>query len=267
MQYYVVDAFADRVFEGNPAGVCVLEDWPADALMQNIATENNLSETAFAVGGGGRYRLRWFTPGGEIDLCGHATLATAFVIDRFVEPGRESLSFETAGGELTVARKGDLYELDFPSLVPEPHAPTEAMAEALGVVPAETYLRRDLMFLLRDEAQVRDLKPDFSRLTRLADGLGVIVTARGSEFDFVSRAFFPKLGVDEDPVCGSAHCNLIPFWSARLGKETMVARQLSRRGGTLYCRLDGERVKMAGRAALYSRAELFVEPLPAGPRS
>ncbi|WP_411350092.1 PhzF family phenazine biosynthesis protein [Paenibacillus sp. WLX2291] len=259
MKYYVVDAFATRIFEGNPAGICILDRWISPEQMQQIATENNLSETAFAVKEDEDYRLRWFTPAAEIDLCGHATLATAFVLAQFYEPEAEQFVFRTLSGTLVVKRSEDRYELDFPSRIPEPIAISEDMIQALGVTPSEAYLSRDLMFVLENEEQVRNLTPDFSALKSLPDGLGVNVTARGNEVDFVSRSFFPKLQVNEDPVCGSAHCNFIPFWSQRLNKTEMVARQLSKRGGTLYCTAQGERVKIAGNAVLYAEADLKLD--------
>jgi PhzF family phenazine biosynthesis protein len=258
MKYYVVDAFAEKVFEGNPAGVCIMNEWISDELMQKIAIENNLSETAFAVKEGGHYRLRWFTPGGEINLCGHATLATAFIILNYYEMQLEAVKFNTISGELTVNKQGDLYELDFPSVPSVEISITEQMISALGIVPKETYLNRDLVFVLDSEEEVRNLSPDFAKLEKLPEGLGVCVTAQGTEFDFVSRGFFPKLKVNEDPVTGSLHCSLIPFWANRLGKKEMVARQLSSRGGTLYCKQEDTRVKMAGRAVLYSVAELNI---------
>lgn len=259
MKYFVVDAFAEKVFEGNPAGVCIMNDWIPDELMQKIAIENNLSETAFAVKEGEHYGLRWFTPGGEINLCGHATLATAFIILNYYEMQLETVKFNTISGELTVNKQDDLYELDFPSVPSEEISVTEQMINALGIVPKETYLNRDLVFVLESEEDVRNVSPNFAQLERLPVGLGVCVTTKGSEFDFVSRAFFPKLKVNEDPVTGSLHCSLIPFWANRLGKKEMVARQLSSRGGTLYCKHEDTRVKMAGRAVLYSVAELNIE--------
>jgi len=258
MKCYVVDAFTENVFEGNPAAVCVMEEWISDNLMQKIAMENNLSETAFAVKEGDDYRLRWFTPGGEIDLCGHATLATAYIIANYYEGNVEKITFQTMSGELVVVKNGELYEMDFPSRMPEPFTLTEEMIDALGVQPIETYLGRDLMFVLEKEGDVQNAKPDFSKIKNLPDGLGVSITAKGETYDFVSRCFFPKLNVNEDPVCGSAHCNFIPYWSKRLGKEKMVARQLSERGGTLYCKAEGDRVKISGTAALYSIADLQV---------
>jgi PhzF family phenazine biosynthesis protein len=227
--------------------------------MQKIAIENNLSETAFAVKEeAGPYRLRWFTPGGEINLCGHATLATAFIILNYYEKQLDSVKFNTISGELTVNKQDDLYELDFPSVPLEEISVTDQMISALGIVPKETYLNRDLVFILESEEEVRNVSPDFAKLETLPEGLGVCVTAKGSTYDFVSRGFFPKLKVNEDPVTGSLHCGLIPFWANRLGKKEMVARQLSSRGGTLYCKLEGTRVKMAGSAVLYSVAELNI---------
>ncbi|MDU4960080.1 MAG: PhzF family phenazine biosynthesis protein [Sporomusaceae bacterium] len=258
MKYYVVDAFAEKIFEGNPAGVCVLENWLSDELMQKIAMENNLSETAFTVKENNSYRLRWFTPGGEIDLCGHATLATAFVLENFAEPASMEFTFETLSGKLSVIRKGDLYEMDFPayqlSLVPV----TAKMAEAIGVRPVEAWMGRDLVCVLENENQVFTAQPDQVKLKEL-DGLLLQLTARGTEYDCVTRTFGPKLGVEEDPVCGSGHCHVIPLWAKKLEKNTLVARQASRRGGTLYCQDCGERVKISGKAVLYATAELHIK--------
>lgn len=258
MKCYVVDAFAEKLFEGNPAAVCVMNDWLSDELVQKIAAENNLSETAFAVKAGDGYRLRWFTPGGEIDLCGHATLATAYVIANYYEEHVTTIQFQTMSGELVVEKENERYRLNFPSRMPQPHPLTEQMIDALGVKPIETYLGRDLMFVLEQEEDVRNLRPDFSKLEQLPDGVGVIVTARSETYDFVSRAFFPKLQVNEDPVCGSAHCNLIPYWANELHKDELIARQLSKRGGTLYCGNLGDRVTISGSAVLYSIADLQI---------
>ncbi|ASS70015.1 PhzF family phenazine biosynthesis protein [Bacillus atrophaeus] len=258
MKYYVVDAFAENLFEGNPAGVCIMKEWIPDELMQQIAAENNLSETAFAVKEGESYRLRWFTPADEIDLCGHATLATAYVIANFYESNVEEIKFQTISGELVVVKKGELYEMDFPSRMPKEISLTEEMVEALGVNPVEVHLGRDLMFVLEKEEDVLNASPDFSKLKELPDGLGVSITARSEKYDFVSRAFFPKLNVNEDPVCGSAHCNFIPYWAKNLSKNEMVARQLSKRGGKLYCKFEGDRVKISGSAVLYSIADLQI---------
>jgi len=262
MKYYIVDAFADHPFEGNPAAVCVLDEWLDDELMQLIAIENNLSETAFAVKKNtevGEYRLRWFTPGGEVDLCGHATLATSYVIDTYVEPIVESIKFTTLSGILEVKKSNGLYEMDFPSRTPEPVELTEQMVKALGVTPKEAYLARDLILLLDSASQVRNLKPNFSLMKEIPLGLVCVVTAKGDDCDFVSRSFCPKLNVNEDPVCGSAHSSLIPFWSCRLNKFNMVAKQLSKRDGTLYCENAGERVKIAGKAVLYADGTMHIE--------
>lgn len=252
MKYYVVDAFADEVFKGNPAGVCVLDDPIDDNTMQKIAAENNLSETAFVVKNGSSYNLKWFTPKSEIDLCGHATLGTSYVISNYVDIGIENMTFNTGSGILKVKRNGDLYEMDFPLRKPESiELSHEIISEAIGITPIAAYLSRDLFVVLETEKQLKELTPNFSKMIKLKDGLGVIVTARGTDVDFVSRCFYPKLGVNEDPVTGSAHSNLIPFWSQRLNKDVMVARQLSSRGGTLYCKLAGDRVKISGKAVPY----------------
>ena len=259
----MVDAFADRVFEGNPAAVCVLERWPDEALMMSITRENNLSETAFAVPEGEGYRLRWFTPGGEIDLCGHATLAAAYVIDQFVQPGVQSIRFQTLSGLLTVTRRGELYEMDFPAYTLKQLEVTDAITEALGARPREVWRARDLLCIFDDPETVMNLKPDLDKVRALKGALmQVTAPGTGTEFDCISRSFAPKMEVPEDPVCGSGHCHIIPYWAGRLGKTELVARQASPRGGTLYCRMEGDRVALAGRAALYARSELMLEELP-----
>lgn len=259
MKYYIVDAFAENVFEGNPAAVCVMEEWLADELMLKIAVENNLSETAFAVKEGESYRLRWFTPGGEIDLCGHATLATAFVIANYYDKTIEEIRFQTMSGELVVVKKDGLFELNFPSRMPVEVPLTEQMADALGIKPVEAYLSRDLMLVLENEEAVLQASPDFPKLEKLPDGVGVLITAKSEKYDFVSRCFFPKLKINEDPVTGSAHCTFIPFWAQRLGKESLTARQMSSRGGNLFCKLLGDRVAISGSAVLYASGELHVK--------
>jgi PhzF family phenazine biosynthesis protein len=261
MRYYVVDAFTDAVFSGNPAGVCVAEQELSAAVMQQIAAENNLSETAFVVKRGepGEYSLRWFTPKAEIDLCGHATLGAAYVIARYVAPRIQCMHFYTqVSGELTVRCSKGLFELDFPARAPKPVELTAPMREVAGAPVLEARLSRDLMLVLPDADAVRAANPDMEKLSAL-DGMGVILTAPGGEkgVDFVSRFFAPKVGVPEDPVTGSAHCTLIPYWAQRLGKDSMLAKQLSARGGTLYCRLDGDRVRIAGKAALYLQGQIF----------
>ena len=258
MKQYVVDAFTDSVFHGNQAAVCVLEQWRDEELMMNITRENNFSETAFTVKTGEKYHLRWFTPGGEIDLCGHATLGAAYVLFRFYEQDADKLVFTTLSGDLTVMRNGDLLEMEFPAYDLKRVDVTKAMEDALGASVKEAYLARDLLCVLDDERTVRNLSPDLEKIKQL-EGLLVHVTARGRSVDCVSRSFAPKLSVAEDPVCGSGHCHIIPFWADQLGRDELVAYQASRRGGTLYCRREGSKIFMAGKAALYSIDELFVE--------
>ncbi|NCC15007.1 MAG: PhzF family phenazine biosynthesis isomerase [Clostridia bacterium] len=259
MKYFVVDAFAENVFGGNPAGICVLEEPLSSETMQSIASENNLSETAFVYKKElGKYDLKWFTPKAEIDLCGHATLGTAFVIANFIDTEVAEMAFSTLSGTLTVTRRGDLLEMDFPSRMPEEIEVTEEMEKAIGAKPLAAYLSRDLILLLEDEKSVKELDPDLEQVMALTDGLGVVVTAKGTEYDFVSRCFFPKLGVNEDPVTGSAHSSLIPFWAQKLGKEDMAAKQVSKRGGILQCKNAGERVRISGVAVLYLKGEIFV---------
>jgi len=224
--------------------------------MQKIAMENNLSETAFTVPEGKQYRLRWFTPGGEIDLCGHATLAAAYVLFQFCCPDAEQIPFTTLGGTLTVSRKGELLEMDFPAYSLEPVPVTDAMERAIGVRPVEAWMGRDLLCVLPRETDVLKCRPDQKALQEL-DGLLCHVTARSGQFDCISRSFAPKCGVPEDPVCGSGHCHIVPYWANRLGKLELTARQASPRGGTLYCRLDGDRVFLAGQAVLFARSEIF----------
>lgn len=258
MKQYVVDAFTDRVFAGNPAAVCVMDKWPNDDLMMKITVENNLSETAFCVKEGMNYHLRWFTPGGEIDLCGHATLATAYVIFRFVEPTATLVRFDTLSGELTVTKNGELLEMDFPAYELKPVEVTEQMAEVIGAKPVAAFMGRDLLCVMDDESEVRSCAPDMAKV-KLLDGLLLHITAKGKDFDCVSRSFAPKCGVAEDPVCGSGHCHIIPYWVKALGKNDLIAYQASKRGGVLYTRLDGDRVVLAGKAALFSEAEIHID--------
>lgn len=257
MKQYVVDAFTDKVFSGNPAAVCVLDKPLSDELMQKITTENNLSETAFALNDGDGYKLRWFTPGGEIDLCGHATLATAYTIFRFYDKEAQSLSFSTLSGILTVKRNGKLLEMDFPAYKLAPTAVTDEIVDALGVRPAAAFMGRDLLCVMESESDVRTAAPDQEKLLKL-DGLLVHLTAKGQDFDCVSRSFAPKCGVAEDPVCGSGHCHIVPYWAETLKKNSLTAYQASRRGGVLHCRIDGERIVLAGEAALFAESEIHV---------
>ncbi len=247
---YQIDAFTGRLFGGNPAAVCPLEDWLDDAAMQAIALENNLSETAFFVENGDHYGLRWFTPAHEVDLCGHATLATAFVLFNELDAGGDAVEFETRSGRLTVHREGDRLAMDFPADPPQPCAAADDLVAALGAAPSEVLAGVDHIAVYPSEADIRGLEPDFARLNRL-DRRGVIVTAKGDEADFVSRFFAPKAGIPEDPVTGSAHCELVPYWSKRLEKKRLVAHQVSARGGELWCEDRGERVIIAGCAVKY----------------
>ena len=257
MRQYIVDAFSDRIFRGNQAAVCVLEEWPDEPLMMNIARENNFSETAFTVKEGDGYRLRWFTPGGEIDLCGHATLATAFVLFSYYEKDADSITFHTLGGDLFIGRRGNRIAMDFPAYKIREVPVTDQMEEALGARPKEAYLDRDLMLVYEDEATVREMKPDLEKVEAL-DCLGVAVTAPGAGYDCVSRYFAPKLKIDEDPVTGSLHCMIAPYWAKRLGKNPINAYQASARGGAMVCEIQGERVVLLGQAALFAISELML---------
>lgn len=257
MKQYVVDAFTDKIFRGNPAAVCVMEKWLDEQVMQSIAIENNLSETAFAVKEGDAYHLRWFTPGGEVELCGHATLATAYVITRFYEPKNDVVQFNTLSGRLTVTKQGELLTMDFPSFVLKPVPVTEQMVEALGVKPVEAYFGADMVCILANEEQVRQLQPK-QELIRQLDGVCLHITAQGTEYDCVTRSFAPKCNVAEDPVCGRGHCHVIPYWACKTGKTEFIAYQASARGGVLRCSYQGERTVLRGQAALYAEAELFV---------
>ena len=260
MKYFIADAFVNsQNFSGNPAGVCILEAPLPESTMQGIANENNLAETAFIVPReDGDYDLRWFTPVTEINLCGHATLASAFVLHEVLGTNKECYRFHTKSGLLSVTPKDNLYEMDFPAWPLQPIEVTEQMRQALGCDILEAHLARDLILLLESEAAVQNLRPNFLAIAAIPESFGVAATAKGESCDFVSRFFAPGEGIPEDHVTGSLHSMLIPFWAARLGKDTLVARQLSPRGGTLYCENCGERVKMAGRARLYLKGEIFV---------
>jgi PhzF family phenazine biosynthesis protein len=256
---YQVDAFTDRLFGGNPAAVVPLEQWLPDATLQAIAAENNLAETAFFVPEGATYALRWFTPTVEVDLCGHATLASAYVIFRFLEPRREQVAFRTLkAGMLRVTREGEVLALDFPSRPPEPVTAPATLAAALGKAPAAVLAARDYLAVYERPEDVAALAPDFAALARL-DRFAVIATAPGRDgVDFVSRFFAPAQGIDEDPVTGSSHCTLTPYWAKRLGKTRLEARQISRRVGALTCTLADERVIIAGRCVLYLEGAITV---------
>jgi predicted PhzF superfamily epimerase YddE/YHI9 len=256
---FQVDAFTRKLFGGNPAAVCPMRVWPEARVMQAIAAENNLSETAFIVGGQGKFRIRWFTPQAEVDLCGHATLAAGYVVLNHIDKSLKSVKFlSDRSGMLGVSRAGDMLAMDFPSLPAKPCAPPEGLIRALGKGGAiATLEERDYMVVYETESQVRALKPDMAKLRKF-DKQGVIVTAKGDHADFVSRYFAPKVGVPEDPVTGSTHCSLVPFWSKLMKKDRLIAHQVSARGGELMCVQKGKRVFLAGNAVLYMRGAIEV---------
>jgi PhzF family phenazine biosynthesis protein len=266
MIYYEVDVFTDHVFGGNPAGVCPLESWLPDDVMQNIAMENNLSETAFFVKRDGYYDLRWFTPTIEVDLCGHATMATAFVIFNKPENNTDKLVFHSMSGALTVTREDNgMLWLDFPSRPGVLTSNYRTIGKALHIERFKTYKSVDILIVVENDETVRNIDPDFNILTMVkdeaempGDNFSVIVTAQGQDCDFVSRVFAPNSGIDEDPVTGSAHCVLIPYWAKRLGKSSLYARQISERGGRLWCIDEGDRVKIGGKAIMYMRGEIMI---------
>jgi len=256
---YQADAFTDKLFGGNPAAICPLDEWLPDETMQKIAVENNLAETAFFVKNDTGYKLRWFTPEYEIDLCGHATLASAHIL--FTELGHagDTINFETIkAGTLTVKKDGDKYTMDFPSRPAIHIEPPIGLIEALGEKrPLEVLRSRDYFLVYESEKDITDISPDFYALSKM-DTVGVIITSKGKDVDFVSRFFAPGAGIPEDPVTGSAHCNLIPYWAAKLGKNKLHAYQLSARKGELWCELKGDRVLMSGKAVTYLKGEIFV---------
>ncbi|MGE1153781.1 PhzF family phenazine biosynthesis protein [Pseudomonas kitaguniensis] len=257
LDIYQVDAFSQQPFGGNPAAVCPLTEWLPDALLQNIAEENNLSETAFFVPQGEGYELRWFTPQVEVDLCGHATLAAAWVLIHQLPNAPEVLRFATRSGELRVTRNGDELAMDFPARQPQQCEPPSGLLSALGLAHAQVFAADDYIVLVDDEAQVAALTPDFARLKGLPKR-GIAVTAKSTRFDFISRWFGPNVGVNEDPVTGSAHTSLAPFWAERLGKSLLTAEQGGKRRGQLRCELKGDRVIISGAAVLYLQGCIYV---------
>jgi len=258
IKQYQVDAFATRPFEGNPAAVCPLEKWLEDELLQAIAEENNLSETAFFVQGKKGFSLRWFTPVKEVDLCGHATLAAAHVIFDILGCAEPAILFETRSGNLCVEKVGDRLKMDFPVLPTTSCKVSENIVKALGARPIELLAADDYVAVFDSEATVRAIKPNHALLDQL-DLRGVIVTAPGINVDFVSRFFAPKIGIPEDPVTGAAHCKLAPYWAGRLGKNILVARQVSKRGGKLTCEVNADRVFLYGSAVTFMEAEIAFE--------
>ena len=256
--YYQIDAFTTKVFSGNLAGVCLLEKWPEDAVLQGIAAENNLSETAYIVKSGEQYDLRWFTPEMEVDLCGHATLASAFVVFEYIDSASESISFSSKSGSLTVTRSGNLLAMDFPSRPAMICQPPDFITKALGIYPMEIRKSvRDYLAIFDSEEQVRKLQPDMQLLSKF-NCLGTIVSAPGMNCDFVSRFFAPQAGIPEDPVTGSAHSTLIPYWAKRLGKRKLHALQVSRRGGELFCEEHGDRVVISGNAVMFLHGTISI---------
>jgi PhzF family phenazine biosynthesis protein len=254
---YQIDAFTGEIFKGNPAAVCPLEKELPDEMMQNIAAENNLSETAFVFSRNGRLHIRWFTPACEVDLCGHATLASAHALFHHEGFTGQILEFQSKSGALRVANKGDILELDFPAAEVVPCEIDPVIEKALGIKPVATYKGTDMLAVFEKESDIASMAPDFRELAKLS-ARGLIVTAKGDSCDFVSRFFAPQVGIDEDPVTGSAHCVLTPYWHSVTGKKMMVARQISKRGGLLFCTMDFDRVKIAGKAATYMKGEIFV---------
>ncbi len=255
IKQYQIDAFATKAFEGNPAAVCPLENWLADGLLQSIAEENNLSETAFFVPSEKGFKLRWFTPIKEVDLCGHATLATAHVIFEILGYSQQVITFETRSGELFVEKKGKLLTMDFPACPPTPCNISDTLAEGLGRQPIEVLAADDYLAVFDSEAVIRTITPNQALLGQL-DLRGVIITAPGVDVDFVSRFFAPKFGIPEDPVTGSAHCELAPYWANKLGKNILMARQVSKRGGNITCEVKADRVILSGRAVTFMEAEI-----------
>ncbi len=259
MKQYIVDAFTNQPFSGNPAAVCVMDRWPSEEAMMKLAMENNLSETAFIVKEPEGWHLRWFTPGTEVELCGHATLASSFVILNFYEPDSDVVRFNTMSGLLTVRKKSSLYEMDFPTYALKEIPVTYAMERAFGVRPVKAVLGLDLVCVFETEEQVRSMVPDQVLLTQL-EGRIQNATAQGSQTDCVSRSFCPKLSIPEDPVCGSAHCQIAGYWSRVLGKNEIKAYQASRRGGCLDCVMLGNgRIAISGEAALVAVTEIVAE--------
>jgi PhzF family phenazine biosynthesis protein len=254
---YQVDAFTGKLFGGNPAAVCPLEKWLDDAVLQNIAAENNLSETAFFVKEGDRYHIRWMTPTSEVDLCGHATLASAFVIFRYLEKSLDRIVFRSRSGELVVTRERDLICLNFPANKPASQTSPGTLLEVFPIAPQEVLFNQTVLLVFRSEAEVRTMKPDIKKLLEVPT-FGAIITARGDSVDFVSRFFVPQAGITEDPVTGYAHTLLIPYWADKLHKKKLHAWQVSNRGGDLFCEDLKDRVKISGKAVLYLEGNIIV---------
>jgi len=261
LKLFHIDAFATRAFEGNPAAVCPLDFWLDDSLLQSIAEENNLSETAFFVPSANGFDLRWFTPVTEVDLCGHATLASAHVLFNHLGYSEKAIHFQTRSGQLVVEKTGGFLQMNFPAIESHPCEMPPLLVESLGAAPSEVLLADDYLVVFPNEDIVQSLNPSFHLLSQL-DRRAVIVTAKGNTADFVSRLFAPKLGINEDPVTGSSHCQLTPYWSKRFGKTKLQARQISKRGGSILCELIGERVILSGQAVTFMEGEIEIATDP-----
>lgn len=260
MKIYQIDAFTDRLFAGNPAAVCILEEWLSDDLMQSIAAENNLAETAFVIPYQDNFAIRWFTPTVEVALCGHATLASAYVLFHVLHYPKKEVIFQSLqSGELSVNQSDDLLFLNFPTDTLVQVDAFDLLGACIGITPKETYKgKTDYIAVLHQESDVSELLPDFGKIAQL-DARGLIVTAPGKEVDFVSRFFAPQSGVDEDPVTGSAHTSLIPLWAKKLGKDEMKAKQLSKRGGEIICKYQANRCLIGGKAKLYLVGDIWIK--------
>jgi PhzF family phenazine biosynthesis protein len=257
--FFQVDAFTNKAFGGNPAAICILNSWLDNDVLQKIAAENNLSETAFLVPTSpGNYELKWFTPTVEIDLCGHATLASAFVLFEYFDQGKTVLKFQTASGELSVTKSEKLLSMDFPARPPIETKPPGILTEALGVEASYVLESRDILAVFEDEDTIQNMTPDFDKLKKVQSHFAVIVSAPGEHSDFVSRFFAPNAGINEDPVTGSAHCTLIPYWAKRLNKNKLHAFQLSTRKGEVFCEYSADRVIISGHSTLFAKGEIYI---------
>ncbi|WP_345994006.1 PhzF family phenazine biosynthesis protein [Sulfurimonas sp. HSL-1716] len=250
LKFYQIDAFAKEVFKGNPAAVCPLDEWLSDTLMQKIALENNLSDTAFFVKEGEKFHIRWFTPTSEVDMCGHATLASAFVLFEILKYEHETIVFSSKSGDLRIKREGQLFVMDFPAQKILTCNLPDAVREAFEAKPKECYKAMDYLLIFENEKEVLNAKPNFEKLKNI-DARGVIITSKSEEYDFICRFFAPKYGIDEDPVTGSAFTQLVPYWSNVLAKNGLKAKQTSQRGGEVFCRIEGQRVEIAGYGVKY----------------
>ncbi len=256
--YFHIDAFATKAGHGNPAGVCVLDCWIDDEIMQTIASENNLSETAFLVKNGSIYEIRWFTPTSEINLCGHATLASGFVLFNYISPELSKISLKShLSGELSVTKNNELYILNFPAIPATSCETPSDLIKAFGIMPKETLKANDYLVVFENENQISSINPNFELLNQI-DCRGVIITAKGTKSDFVSRFFCPKYGINEDPVTGSSHCTLVPYWQEKFNKHKLHAVQLSPRGGDLFCETHDNRVNIGGHALCYMQGKISI---------